>query len=188
MKEEVERVRCFVALDLSEGMIASIREYQKELSFRNFCAGRLTDPDNMHLTLKFLGEIPLKLVEKTRESLRHVRFKPFEAMITRAGVFNEKLIRIIWLALGSDDVMNLQKQVDDSLEDDFEREARFMGHITIIRVNHVKDKEGLLRYLQETKLPGAKDMINSFSLIRSTLTPKGPVYEVIERYEMVSNG
>jgi RNA 2',3'-cyclic 3'-phosphodiesterase len=182
MKDEIEKARCFVALDLPQEMIDSIREYQKELSLKNLCKGRLTNPDNMHLTLKFLGEIPLALVEKARNNLKNVKFNTFFTNITKAGVFNEKFIRIVWLALGKEEVLDLQRKVDDALEDDFDREARFMGHVTIVRVNSVKDKDVLIDYLRRNPLPDLQAKIVSFSLIKSTLTPEGPIYEVIEKY------
>lgn len=178
-----EKVRCFIALDLPVEIKQEVARIQEELEQENLFSGKFIQVQNMHLTLKFLGEIDAEKVEKVVESLRSIKSRQFEANMPEIGVFSEKIIRIIWLKLEGN-VIELQRKVDDALEGLFDKERRFMSHITIARVRNVKDKEKLLEHIGSCKLNDSSGVINSFSLMKSTLTPQGPVYEVIEKYDL----
>ena len=66
----------------------------------------------------------------------------------------------------------------------FAEEERFMSHCTIARIKYIKDKIGFKKQVSEM---GVKDMefkVNCFKLIESELSPKGPLYIVIEEYPL----
>ena len=115
--------RCFIALDLPQGMIDEIRKIQVELMRQNLFVGKLTEIENIHLTLKFLGEIDKKRIEDVKERLKEVRFDKFDSSLGEIGVFSKKFVRIIWVELIG--VSELQKLIDYSLEGLFEKERRF---------------------------------------------------------------
>ena len=50
-------IRCFIALDIPDNIIEEIRKIQEQLKKENLFSGKYTDLNNVHLTLKFLGEI-----------------------------------------------------------------------------------------------------------------------------------
>jgi len=178
----MEFKRCFVALDLSREAINEIKRIQELIKKQNLFTGRFTEPENLHLTIKFLGEIEEEKIEKVKEKLKTLRFPSFEAEIGEVGVFSKNFIKIIWVHLiGAE---KLQQEIDKILKDIFEEEQRFMSHITIARVRYVGDKNALLDYLESVKPEKIKFKVEKFFLKDSQLFPEGPVYSDIDEYKL----
>lgn len=176
--------RCFIALELSEEARSEIASIQKDLEKRNLFKGKLTEGENLHLTLKFLGDIDESGVEETRKRLKEIKFKGFKAYLGKAGIFSPDFIRIAWVEFLGKEVFELQKQIDERLSDLFDKEIRFMSHITIARVKQVEDKRKLLDYLESVKIKKIEFPVFEFVLKKSELTEKGPIYTDIERYKL----
>jgi len=87
-------MRCFISIDLSENIKQEIDKIQNKLP--DFY-GKKTELTNLHLTLKFLGEIGEDKVKEVKERLSGIDFEKFEAEIDSLGVFSKKFIRIVWL-------------------------------------------------------------------------------------------
>ncbi len=175
-------MRVFIALDLSREAINEIKRIQEIIRKRILFIGKFTEPENLHLTLKFLGEIDEKKVGEVKERLREIKFENFEAELADVGVFSKKFIKIIWIKLNGKKVFELQREIDDKLKDLFEPEQRFMSHITIARVKNVKDRKELIEYLKNMKGKKIKFKVDRFFFKKSELFPEGPIYKVIERY------
>jgi 2'-5' RNA ligase len=82
------------------------------------------------------------------------------------------------------DCEELQKKIDESLEDLFKKEQRFMGHLTIARVKKIEDKKEFLVGLNKISVPKVYFKIKKFYLMKSELGKKGPVYSIIEEYSL----
>lgn len=173
-------MRCFISINLPKEIEEEIGKIQEELP--DFY-GKKTELENLHLTLKFLGEINEDKIEEVKNELREVKFERFNSEIDEIGVFSEKFVRIIWLHLTGCD--ELQKIVDNKLKSLFELERRFMSHLTIGRVKSLKDKKKFLEDLKAIKIPKIKFNIDKFYLMKSELTNKAPKYEIIEEYDLV---
>ncbi len=171
--------RCFVSINLGREAILEIKKIQKFVK-KDF-VGKLTETKNLHLTLKFLGEIDENRVLEVRESLKKIKFKEFEAKFGKVGIFNENSIRIIWIELLGN-IIYLQKEVDLALSDLFKKEKYFMSHITIARVKKVYDKNRLIRKINSLKT-NSSFSVKKFYLMESKLSPEGPIYSVIEEYK-----
>lgn len=180
----METKRCFIALDLPREAINAIKDIQKLLKKQNLFNGKFTEPENLHLTLKFLGEIDDGKIEEVKRKLREIKFNDFEAELGEIGVFSKKFIKIIWIKLNGKEVFDLQKEIDEALSDLFEPEQRFMSHITIARVKNVGDRKALFDYIKNMKNRKIKFNVDKFSLKKSELSSEGPVYEDIEVYEL----
>jgi 2'-5' RNA ligase len=139
--------------------------------------GKLAERENLHLTLKFLGDISEEQAEKVKEMLGKVKFGKFSVKLANVGVFDKKIIRIIWVALEAKELFDVQKEIDNSLKDLFAEEERFMGHVTIARPKFVKDKEKLIGKLKSLKVSDKSYAIDKISFKRSELTKSGPIYE-----------
>ena len=170
--------RTFISIDLPEQVKKEIKKIQDLLPEFN---GKKTEIENLHLTLKFLGEIGDKKLGQVKEKLKDIQNKGFEAEIDNVGVFSENFIRIVWIHLkGAEE---LQKKIDSALEGFFERERRFMSHITIARVKGVKGKrEDFLKNVKEIKIGKIRFKVGDFTLKKSELFPEGPKYEVLGEY------
>ena len=164
-------MRCFIAIDVPEDISDKLKELQKK--FENLDS--ITFPKIFHLTLKFLGEISEEQVEDVKNSLRRVKFKPFDLELTEIGSFpDDKRINVLWVGVESaDNVIGLQQEIEQNLNG-FSKDLRFHPHVTIGRVKFVKDKEGIRRLLK-SKVEG-KFRAENFKLIKSELMPEGPRY------------
>src|SRR3989338_8292101 len=169
-------MRAFIALEISEKIREILFAIANSFYKQNLFSGKITEKENIHLTLKFLGEIDDEAVELIKERLRKIKEKKFSAELKELGVFNENFVRIIWICLAGCD--NLQKEIDDKLTDLFEKEKRFMGHVTIARVKEC-DREKLLEEIKKIRIDNKFD-VEKFVLFSSELKKEGPVYSKIE--------
>jgi len=80
-------IRCFVAIDFPDEVVKEIARVQGVLGRKVF-QGKMTEVENLHLTLKFLGEISEEKVLEVREKLREIEFKEFNGKLMGAGTFN----------------------------------------------------------------------------------------------------
>lgn len=179
-----DKTRCFIALDLPGNVISELQNIQEEIKKEDLFIGKLTEKDNLHLTLKFLGSISKSTLIEVQKKLKQVKFNSFEADIDEIGLFSEEFVRIIWVKLNGKEVFELQSKIDNVLLGMFPKEERFMSHITIARVKNVKEKLNLIDFVKKFKLESIKGQIRSFSLMSSELKPEGPVYTVIEKYKL----
>jgi len=174
--------RCFICIDLPLETRKYLQEIQEILKKKNFFNGKFTEFENLHLTLKFLGEISEEKILAVKERLNKIKFNVFDCQMGELGVFSEKFVSIIWIKLGGKEVFELQKQIDDVLDGLFDKEKRFMSHVTIARPKKVFDKKILLDYLYKMKIKKEGFKVNGFFLKSSDLKEDGPVYSTIEEY------
>jgi 2'-5' RNA ligase len=171
-------MRCFVAVELDDVIK---KEISKFLTSFNYISMKSVEDENLHITLKFLGEIEEKKIEEVEENLKLVssQFEPFAVEFTGIGVFpNVHAARVLWIAIKGEKMVELAKKVDDSLySSGFPRERSIIPHITIGRIRQVSNwrrlEEDLNRY---STLTFGKMEIQSIKIKKSILTPKGPVY------------
>ncbi len=173
-------MRIFVAIDIPVKILNKIKEIQNKL--HNF-EGKKTEQENLHLTLKFLGHISKDEIEEVKKRLRRIKLKGFEAEIDSLGVFDPDSIRIIWLHMTNCE--ELQREVDEALSGLFEKEKRFMSHLTIARVKNVKEINKFFLGLRKIKFDKIKFKVKNFNLKNSVLSRKGSVYENLEEYDLL---
>ena len=174
-------MRCFIGIDLPTEAIIEIQRIQKILK-PNF-AGRLTSSENLHLTLKFLGEIEDSVINDVKKRLSFITHPSFELTLKDIGVFSQKFIKIIWVKVSE---VPLQLFVDNYLNEIFELENRFMGHITIARVKSLADKNSFLQLINKTRVNEISFVVRDIYLKESILTKDGPIYKDIDRYKLSS--
>jgi 2'-5' RNA ligase len=180
-------IRCFLAIDLPDTLRPQLALLQGELKKSNADV-RWVAVGNIHLTLKFFGNVPDNEIDALTQAARDVAAQqtPFQLQATQAGAFpNMKSPRVVWVGLGGD-VIPLA-QMYHKLEKAFEvlghlPEGRpFNPHLTLGRVKSPANRHRLSQALE--KLPPLKwppFMVNEIILFKSTLTPQGSIYTPLQ--------
>ena len=170
-------MRLFIAIDFNE-----LKDYFIELQKLLPKSANLSLTKTFHLTLKFLGEVPPDKVGIISDNLRKIEFKSFPVHLDPIGIFpTENYIRVVWIGLNQEErILELQKDIDESLKSFFKKENDFKAHITLARVKYPEDKKLFFEQLKKIKIDKKEKEIKNFILIKSTLTPKGAVYEDVE--------
>ncbi|MDD5495718.1 MAG: RNA 2',3'-cyclic phosphodiesterase [Candidatus Omnitrophica bacterium] len=178
-------MRAFIAIELSEEIRDSLAQAQAHLKYAGADV-KWVEKNNIHLTLKFLGEIDEERGEKVKSILDQIAkdTKPFEITIKDIGAFPKlEFPRVIWAGLdkGADESKTLAKKIDEALSKiGFQKESRpFAAHLTIGRVRTPKNRQALKEKVESFNsqlLTQNSQLITSVILFQSTLTPKGPIY------------
>jgi 2'-5' RNA ligase len=171
-------VRAFIALELTDEIKGRLKEVQENL---RGCSARLTlvEPALIHITLKFLGEVAEKDLPQVSAALRSVSFLPFPVTVGVVTVNNPKRPHTVWCSISDRGTgEKLFRQVEEVLAPlGFERETRgFTPHATLARVK-VPDPSLFTVLHGMDKTSYGDCIIPGMKLKKSTLTPRGPVYE-----------
>ncbi len=141
-------------------------------------------PKNIHLTMKFLGDTEENLVDSIKEQIDAIArdFAPVETVITRLGAFpNLSRPRVIWAGLDKniETLAEISAKVEMAVQTlGFEREERrFKAHLTLGRVRQPAGLDNLTGYMKSLDVPEMSFRLDRMVLFRSTLTPRGPVYD-----------
>ncbi|HSD56986.1 MAG TPA: RNA 2',3'-cyclic phosphodiesterase [Methanotrichaceae archaeon] len=182
-------IRCFVAVDLPASMHADIEGIQRGIATNGL---RLVRPELVHVTLKFLGDVPEESIDKVAEALRAVKVAPFTAQVKGVGAFPGRSIRVVWLGLEGN-FEELYRKVEDALSPlGFEREARgFSPHVTLGRVGRPSSETTCMLSPKIAALAGTdlgSFTVDKFLLKKSTLTRGGPIYEDIAKFPLRDPG
>ena len=180
-----QRIRAFVAVDMDEAsVISKLVEAQRAL--RDLGADlKLVEPENIHATVRFLGEVPAATIELVKEPLYEVKFSAFDMEFTGLGAFpNLRKINVVWVGMrkGKEEISRIFEQLEPRFrKSGFEPDNRgFSPHVTIARVKTGRMREELAKFVDEMRdTPFGVVHVEEVRLKRSVLTPKGPVYSTI---------
>ena len=193
MPEPAKPLRLFIAIELSPAIRQAIGRVQEDLKRRlPPRVVRWTNPDGIHLTLKFLGDTPQ---EKTAAVIRGMQvaaagFEPFELRVAGLGCFpNPRRARVLWAGLPDlpRPLAGVQRAIDLQMARlDFARETRpFSPHLTLGRVNDgasASERQALAELLNQSQVGelgvlAAQEIV----LFQSDLRPAGAVYAALAR-------
>lgn len=183
-KDNEIKTRCFIALDMPREVVNEVERIQKEIIKKKVFHGKIIEGENLHLTLKFLGEINTDIIKKVEDKLETIDSGKFSAKLGVLGVFSKNYIKIVWIKIIGKEIYELQKKIDDSLESFFRKEERFMSHLTIARPQQTKNKQLFLDELKKISVKQIEFEIDRFYLIKSELKPDGPVYTIIREFKL----
>ena len=175
-------LRLFIAIDIPEPIKREIGELMNMLN-KHDADMKWIKPDNMHLTLKFLGSTPDTLVTEIRESLLPIvsSYEPFYITIQSTGVFpGEKHPRVLWIGIVDSDLLKaLRDRIESTLSLlGFQRDDKvFSPHLTLGRV---RSQRGMISLVKELSLFRDKRfgdfLVDQVKLMKSELKPKGAEY------------
>lgn len=183
-------MRCFIAIEVPSEVKAAFIELQKDLRSAGADVA-WTNPDNVHLTLKFLGEIDKKLVSEVERVCRETiaATPPFNLSLNGIGLFpNERHPRVLWVGLGGEleTLERLQEQLDEKLAGiGFEIEEKdFQPHLTVGRIRSNKNLGDLLARSDGYALPSLSFVVREIVLMKSDLLPSGACYSELAKARM----
>lgn len=171
-------VRAFIAVELTPEIREALRACQQVLAGSR---AKLTfvDPAIIHITIKFLGEIPEAAVAGIRDALGPVTLAPFDISIARITGNDPRRPRVVWAAVeDGGGCTALHARIEEALaRRGIPRDGRpFRPHATLARVKSF-DPSLLGRIRAVPPGPLGACRVGGFALKKSTLTPQGPVYE-----------
>ena len=184
-------LRTFIGIPLSPAAKEMLRKIQEDLQrFPIFV--KWVDSSNIHLTLKFLGEItPQKL--KSIQTIFPSLFKnssSFEITITHLGAFPDvEKPRIIWAGISqnAERLTELAQKIENDLAlFGFPKEDQeFTPHLTIGRVRSLKNIETIAHEISGKTIPPITQTIDTVVLFKSILTSQGPIYEYLSEVKLM---
>jgi 2'-5' RNA ligase len=176
-------MRLFLAINLPDELKKQLFEMAQPL--KDFGKLKLVEEGNIHLTLKFLGEVKESEVSDLTEDLRSVKFESFPVTLRGVGVFpNKNYIRVVWVGCGkgSEEIITLHNGLETALRG-FKKDRDFHPHATIARVKFPEDTHGLIKFIEENSSKEfGKSKAESFDLMKSELGSEGPKYGVVESF------
>jgi len=180
-------VRTFIAVEIDAALRQRVVELIAALAAAR-AEVKWVEPDNLHLTLVFLGENPFEFIENAKAQLAQTAAQTpaFSTSLKSVGVFpNEHSPRVIWLGIeqGRDELVLLAQQTLRRLVTiGFIPEKRpFSAHLTIGRVRAPITN---VRTVLDRPYASRAFPVNELMLFQSHLKPTGPVYERLGQYEL----
>lgn len=180
-----ESIRTFIALELNAKIKEKIVAIQNTLRQAHALKASWVACNNLHLTLKFLGDTPKNRIPSITNALKECcnTIGAIDCTITKAGIFpNDRFPRVVWVGIekGSNYVATIAKEIENALGAlGFKKEKReFKSHITIARIKRILDYRQFkttLEQVNETFSP-IEFLADKITLFESTLTSSGPVY------------
>lgn len=183
-----ESIRSFIAFDIdNEAVLKKMMEAQN-LLIRTGANLKMVKPENIHITMRFLGNITPPTVEKVFEEMKKVQFIPFDVKIQVIGVFpHMRYPRVVWVGIteGADQMQSIFSQLEPRLRKlGFAPDSKgFSPHLTIARVKSGRNKAELVKCISENaNSEFGVIRAECLRLKRSNLTPKGPVYSTLKEF------
>jgi len=187
----MENIRAFIAIELSDPIKVSLSSLITTLRSKEHHSTKYVkwvDPQEIHLTLKFLGNIAPDQVPRIIEAITPSAQSlcPLKLQLGKLGVFpNLQRTRVIWVAVTGEvkPLITLQKDIDQALAPlGFPREGRsFSPHLTLGRLREQAtptERSSIGSLISATEIEDGPTLeVAEICLIRSTLTPPGAIYK-----------
>ncbi|MEK6321729.1 MAG: RNA 2',3'-cyclic phosphodiesterase [Acidobacteriota bacterium] len=175
-------VRTFISIEISESIKERISQLQKTL--REIEAQvSWTKPSNIHLTLKFLGDVEETRIERVRKAVERAAtgISPFEVQVSGAGCFpSPRNPRVLWVSFShvSENLKQLYAHIEDELaREGFSREKRkFSPHLTIGRIRAPRNAAHVAEALIASGFDPETFKATEVIVMRSDLKPTGSIY------------
>ncbi|OYR55683.1 RNA 2',3'-cyclic phosphodiesterase [Halorubrum halodurans] len=184
-------VRAFVAVELPDRLAEPLADLQSSLA--DAPGIRPTDPHQAHLTLTFLGDVAVDRLEAVRaageRAVDRAGVGPFDCTVEGLGVFPSlEYVSVVWAGIGEggEELTRLHEALEaETTALGFEpAEHAFTPHVTLARMDDGRGKELVREVVRERDPELGSFEVGSASLIESTLTEDGPVYEPIATFDL----
>ncbi len=185
-------MRAFIAIDIEEPSIVQKLVWLRDLFVQTGAPMKPVEDQNLHLTLRFLGEIPAGLIEDIYMNvLSRLQFKRFRMRLAGVGAFpSPTRPRVIWVGVreGSDVLQRLYREIESGLRRLGFRPEReeFVPHVTLARIKGSRNIDKVVKLLNEyADFEIGEVIVESVRLKQSILTPRGPIYRTLREVRAV---
>jgi 2'-5' RNA ligase len=181
-----ETIRSFVAFDIDNPSVLQRLGEAQDILAKTGADLSLVKPQNIHITLRFLGDITLSMVENIDEEMQSIVFRPFDVEIKGVGAFpNVKYTRVVWAGIqqGADELMAVFDQLEPRLRQlGLAPDSKgFSPHLTIARVRCGRNQQVLAGCVNElAAYEFGRVHADCLRLKKSVLTPQGPIYSTLK--------
>ncbi|MFC7081993.1 RNA 2',3'-cyclic phosphodiesterase [Halorussus caseinilyticus] len=184
-------MRLFVSIDLPDDFAAEVERVQDE--FADASGLSFTDPEQTHVTLKFLGDVSRgelpRVKNAVRRSVSDAGVGPFEATYEGLGVFPDiSYIQVLWLGVGAggEEMTSLHEAIEREVTRlGFDPEDHeFTPHVTLARMEHAGGKESVQENVEELDPTVGTTEVTEIRLTESVLTDEGPEYSTVESFSL----
>lgn len=182
-------MRLFVAIDLPEAVkekaafvIGKLKELGIDVKF--------TESENIHFTLKFLGEVSEDRVKEIEGIISNAlgRTKPFRVSVEGIGYFGKpEYIKTIWVDTGEgrEELVKLARAMNEALNDIRQEYREPKPHLTLGRVKSGRNREALLDKIEELRHVKFGEMdVKLVKLKQSVLSREGPQYTDLRSFRL----
>ncbi|MGB2601143.1 MAG: RNA 2',3'-cyclic phosphodiesterase [Candidatus Omnitrophota bacterium] len=190
MNEKAQKIRTFIALELSDEAREEFARITGILEESNADV-KWVKPGSIHLTLKFLGYVEEDKVVRISEKLKDIVLgvAPFNVVLEGIGVFPKwDYVKVIWVGLGegADKVKELSLKAEEAMQaEGFEKEKReYSPHLTLGRIRSAKNKNELKKQAETVKVEPVSNHISKIILFKSELSSQGAVYTALATAEL----
>jgi len=180
--------RGFIAIDIESNK--KLIDFENEIK-KTEADLKLVEPENIHITLKFLGDTEEKHLEEIKDIITKSieDIEPFNIKLKGTGVFpNQNYIKVVWVGIeNSGPIAEIAQKIDNqTVKIGFKKEKRgFSPHLTIARVKTARNKDKLLQVLEKYRDVEFADIkVEAVKLKKSELTPKGPIYTDLQEIKI----
>ncbi len=186
----MEQIRSFIAIELPDELKLALSQLELELKSGKQPRVKWVDTGNIHLTLKFLGNIGTDRVSEITKAMEEATqgIPPFHLEVRSLGVFpNLKRVQVVWVGISGEveKLVRLQQCIESNLAHlGFTPESRpFTPHLTLARLRNQASLEERQRFGQliaSTRFEAAHTIkVDAVNLMRSQLTREGAIYSLI---------
>jgi 2'-5' RNA ligase len=179
-------VRSFVAFDLENDAVVKKLTDVQALLVKTGADLKVVEPENIHVTMRFLGDVRMESVEKIYEAMKKALFVPFEVRIQGVGAFPDaRYPRVVWAGIthGANDLRSISSQLEPHLTAlGFAPDPKgFSPHLTIARIRSGRNRVELAKFIADRQaFDFGAIRAACLRLKKSVLTPKGPVYSTLK--------
>ena len=186
----MEQVRSFIAIELPDELKLELVQLEGRLKSSNPPSVKWVDPDGIHLTLKFLGNVAADKIGKITKAMEEATrgIPSFNLKVRELGVFpNLRRVQVAWVGVQGevDKLGQLQQRIESGLAPvGFAPESRkFSPHLTLARLRNqasLNERQSFGQLIATTKFEAVHGIkVDAISLVRSQLTREGAIYSRI---------
>jgi 2'-5' RNA ligase len=181
-----ETIRSFVAFDIDNELVLRRLSEVQNMLVNTGADLNPVKPQNIHVTMRFLGNISQLMIDLIHEEMKHVSFAPFDIELRGLGAFPSlRYARVVWAGIqkGADELVNISNQLEPRLSRlGFKPDPKgFSPHLTIARIRTGRHKAELVKCVEDlADYEFGIIKADYLRLKKSVLTPKGPIYTTLK--------